>query len=107
MSLLILFKANGIKRAIIGLAKNQIIDISFYSGMWSSSFYLGNFLGPTVAGIMVENFGFQLTTLIVFSLFIFIIIVDSLELNYYLKFVTVSKKQGYIEFDKDKKNIEE
>jgi MFS family permease len=78
--------------------------------MWSSSFYLGNFLGPTVAGILVESFGFRLTTLIVFSLFIFMFIVDSLELFYYLKYVIVPKKQGYIEFDehnKTEKKIEE
>jgi MFS family permease len=78
--------------------------------MWSSSFYLGNFLGPTVAGILVESFGFRLTTLIVFSLFIFMFIVDSLELFYYFKYVTVPKKQGYIEFDehnKTEKKIEE
>jgi len=80
--------------------------------MWSSSFYLGNFLGPTVAGILVESFGFRLTTLIVFSLFIFMFIVDSLELSYYFKYVivVVPKKQGYIEFDehnKTEKKIEE
>ena len=74
--------------------------------MWSSSFYFGNFVGPTVAGIIVEEYGFQSTTLIFFSLYIFIIIVDSLELTYYLKYVTLPKKQGYIEFDEEK-NTEE
>ncbi len=71
--------------------------------MWSSSFYFGNFVGPTVAGIMVESIGFQSTTLVVFSLYIFTIVVDSLELTYYLKYVTVPKKEGYIEFDEEKK----
>jgi hypothetical protein len=71
--------------------------------MWSSSFYFGNFVGPTVAGILVESIGFQSTTLIFFSLYIFMIVADSLELTYYLKYVTVPKKQGYIEFDEEKK----
>ena len=71
--------------------------------MWSSSFYFGNFVGPTVAGILVESIGFQSTTLIFFSLYIFMIVADSLELTYYLKYVSVPKKQGYIEFDEEKK----
>ena len=58
----------------------------------------------------MESFGFRLTTLIVFSLFIFMFIVDSLELSYYFKYVIVPKKQGFIEFDennKTEKKIEE
>ena len=32
------------------------------SGTWTSSFYLGNFLGPTIAGLFVEKYGFRATT---------------------------------------------
>ena len=67
--------------------------------MWSSSFYFGNFVGPTVAGIVVENVGFRSTTLLFFSLYIFITIIDSCELVYYLKFVKVPEKEGYISLD--------
>ena len=27
--------------------------------MWSCTFYLGNFLGPTLAGLAVEKYGFR------------------------------------------------
>jgi len=28
-------------------------------GMWSSSLFMGNFVGPTVSGFVVENLGFR------------------------------------------------
>ena len=31
-------------------------------GMWSTVFYFSNFLGPSVAGVLVENFGFRHTS---------------------------------------------
>ena len=31
--------------------------------MWSTAFYFGNFIGPTVAGIVVEKYGFRATTI--------------------------------------------
>ena len=64
--------------------------------MWSSSFYFGNFVGSTVAGIMVESFGFRQTSVLFFSLYIIVIVVDSCELAYLLKFV---KKPGYIDLE--------
>jgi len=66
--------------------------------MWSSSFYFGNFVGPTVAGIMVESFGFRSTTLVFFSLYLFIILVDAIELTYYLKYIKVPRN-GYVDMD--------
>jgi hypothetical protein len=76
--------------------------------MWSSSFYFGNFVGPTVAGVLVENNGFRSTTVILFSLYIFVIIVDSLELAYNLKYVKVPEKEGYIDLEeKENEKTEE
>jgi hypothetical protein len=41
--------------------------------MWSASFYLGNFLGPTVAGFLVEAYGFRQSTVVFFSILIVIL----------------------------------
>ena len=30
--------------------------------MWTTSFYLGNFIGPTVGGVLVQELGFRTTT---------------------------------------------
>ena len=53
--------------------------------MWSSSFYLGNFIGPTVAGFLVEAYGFQWATVFFFGAYVFISIVDICELTYKIK----------------------
>jgi MFS family permease len=29
------------------------------SGLWTTAFYFGNFLGPTVAGVVVQTWGFR------------------------------------------------
>jgi len=49
--------------------------------------------------MQVENYGFQKTTLLFFSLYIFILIVDSLELAYILKCVKMPEKEGYIDLE--------
>ena len=36
---------------------------TFYLGLWSSSVYLGAFLGPTIGGFLVDNFGFPNSTM--------------------------------------------
>ena len=48
--------------------------------MWSTSFYLGNFLGPTLAGISVDIYGFRTTTIWFFALLCGILVVDVFEL---------------------------
>lgn len=63
-------------------------DIDTYlliSSMWSSSFYFGNFLGPTVAGIMVDRYGFRTSTLLYWSFYIAVAVVDVFELAYNVK----------------------
>ena len=62
--------------------------------MWSTAFYFGNFLGPTLAGISVEAYGFRTTTVAFFVLLCGILIVDFIELAYT---VTSNKKNGYEE----------
>ena len=50
--------------------------------MWSASFYIGNFIGPTVSGFLVDAYGFEWTTIVFFSLYAFILLVDICELTY-------------------------
>jgi MFS family permease len=50
--------------------------------MWSTSFYLGNFLGPTIAGFLVDAFGFRSASIVFFAAFLVIIVVDFIELGY-------------------------
>ena len=66
------------------------------SGMWSSSFFLGNFLGPTLSGIFVDNYGFRATTLGFFGIFIINIVVGCLELSYN---VYINKNNSKVEYE--------
>lgn len=45
--------------------------------------------------MQVENYGFQKTTILFLSLYIFILIVDSLEIGYILKYAKLPEKEGY------------
>ncbi len=47
----------------------------------------------------MENYGFQMTTLLFFSLYIFILLVDSLELAYILKYVKIPGMKCYIDLE--------
>ncbi len=63
-------------------------DIDTYlliSGMWSTSFYLGNFLGPTIAGVLVGSYGFRTASVVFFAFFVAIVAVDLVELAYNVK----------------------
>ena len=53
--------------------------------MWSASFYIGNFIGPTVAGFLVDAYGFKWTTMVFFGMYGFILLVDIFELTYNVK----------------------
>ena len=69
-----------------------------FIGLWSSSFFLGNFVGPTVSGICVGKFGFRMTTLGFFVVYIMNTIIDCLELSYNMYVNKNSVKAGYINF---------
>ena len=55
------------------------------AGLWSSSFYLGNFVGPTLGGFMVEAYGFRKSTLLFWIMYLIIATVDVSELVYNVK----------------------
>jgi MFS family permease len=65
--------------------------------MWSTSFYFGNFLGPTLAGFAVESYGFRATTIVFFGLMCGILVVDFIELAYTVRITRRMSKQGYEE----------
>jgi len=58
---------------------NDMNTSTMISGVWLSAFSLGNFVGPTIAGILVQTESFRTTTLIFFCLYIVMVIVDSIE----------------------------
>jgi MFS family permease len=40
------------------------------SGLWTASYHMGGFLGPTTAGFMVQAWGFRSTTWVFFFVFL-------------------------------------
>ena len=54
----------------------------YYLGLWSSSTYLGIFVGPTVGGFLVENIGFAQASVCFMSLLAFSTLADMAELTY-------------------------
>ena len=65
------------------LKKGFIDDMDTYlliSNTWSSSFFLGNFLGPTLAGFTVEYLGFRATTLGFVIAYAVVLFIDVVEL---------------------------
>ena len=52
------------------------------TGIWLSAFSLGNFVGPTIAGALVETEGFRNTTLIFFFLYLVMLLLDIFEAVY-------------------------
>jgi len=53
------------------------------TGLWSATFYLGTFVGPTLAGVLVDNFGFKLTTMIYSTLFVGTLGLNLVEIIYH------------------------
>ena len=70
-------------------------------GMWSSSFYLGSFAGPTFSGILVDNFGFAWTTMLFFFIYCIMIAAGGIELAVLTKVIKTEAKPGYQKLDGD------
>ena len=58
------------------------IKYRIVTGLWSSSFYLGAFLGPSIAGFLVDAYGFEWTTVIFAILYCVGIVFNVFELSY-------------------------
>ena len=53
--------------------------------MWTASFYSGNFIGPTVAGFLVDAYGFEWTCVVFVGAYGLIFMIDTCELNYVIR----------------------
>jgi len=67
----------------------------FDLGLWTASFNLGAFTGPTSAGFMVELWSFRTTTIFYCCIYVFMIIVDTAQLLH--GHCTSSKRKGQYE----------
>ena len=61
-------------------------------GLWSASFYLGSFLGPTLGGILVEQSGFANACLLAFLANCLMVFVDAGEARSFRKKTNVIKQ---------------
>lgn len=59
---------DALSTAIANGLPNSIETYGLVSGMWTSTFALGAFIGPTVAGILFDRIGFRNSTLFIFIL---------------------------------------
>ena len=58
--------------------------------MWSSSYFCGSFVGPTLGGVLVETYGFPATAVFYAAVVVLIALTDCFELA-----ITGRKKQDY------------
>ena len=74
--------------------------------MWSASFYFGNFVGPTASGLFVDAWGFKYTTLLLFLVYIFSLVIDSLELLYNMNKVFSYDHRDYLTIERKSQKTE-
>ena len=55
------------------------------SSTWSSAFFFGNFMGPTLVGFTVEYFGFRATTFGFVIAYAVVLCIDLVELAYTIR----------------------
>ncbi|XP_035430660.1 MFS-type transporter SLC18B1-like isoform X2 [Spodoptera frugiperda] len=60
--------------AIASGLPNSIETYGLVSGMWTSTFALGAFIGPTVSGLLFDSIGFRSSTLFVFILHLVVMV---------------------------------
>ena len=57
---------------------DSVSTFSLVSGVWTSAFALGNFLGPTIAGVLYDQVGFRWGTAPVQGVILLMVVVTSL-----------------------------
>ena len=53
---------------------------TYFLGVWTLSFFLGNTVGSTLSGFLVDAYGFQWTTVVFFAFYCIMLVVDVFEL---------------------------
>ena len=74
----------------------------FSIGMWSASFYIGNFIGPTASGFLVDAYGFQWTTTVFCSIYALTLITNIIELTFNMSKSRRNVHRGYEPFPEEK-----
>lgn len=65
---------DALSTAIASGLPNSIETYGLVSGMWTSTFALGAFIGPTVSGVLFDSIGFESSTLFIFVLHVLVMI---------------------------------
>ncbi|XP_018015495.2 MFS-type transporter SLC18B1-like [Hyalella azteca] len=71
------------KEALEAGLPDDLTTYGLVSGLWSSSFALGGFIGPSIAGVMFDTIGFGWGTSIIALLHLFVAIVTIILSCYY------------------------
>ena len=61
------------------------MQVSFDPGMWTASFYGINFIAPPVAGLLVDAYGFRMSTLSCIICLMSMLVLEIGELVYIVK----------------------
>lgn len=64
-----------IRAALDGGLPDNIVTYGLVSGLWSTAYYLGDFLGPTITGVMIEYFGFGWSSTVILSLHFLVVLI--------------------------------
>ncbi len=56
---------------------------------------MGGFLGPTIAGFLVDAYGFRSTTILYWALYLVAIVIDACDLGYNVKMGNNKKSLEY------------
>ncbi|XP_072935433.1 MFS-type transporter SLC18B1-like [Epargyreus clarus] len=67
--------SDALSTAIANGLPNSIETYGLVSGMWTSTFALGAFIGPTVSGFLFDSIGFRKSTLFIFVLHLVVMVI--------------------------------
>ena len=71
--------AGSAQRAAVAAGFPECIEVqALISGLFTSSFALGNFIGPTLSGIIYEHFGFSYNCLVLQLLIVLLLVFNTI-----------------------------
>lgn len=82
------------KHALLVLPNQDEDNSSIISGLWTSAFALGNFLGPTIGGPLVYYLGFSGTTPVLQAWAVIMFFLDCLVLGYSTSKMLYTRKKS-------------